>query len=129
MRYLLLIREPRQSCTMGSLYVDGHFYCHTLEDVEREHEKIYGETAIPKGLYDVIMSYSPRFKRPLPELLNVPNFTNVRIHSGNSVQDTDGCILVGIRAGVGYLNSSRITSDRLNDTIMKSCGGVKIKIA
>ena len=81
-------------CTIGELSIDGAFECWTLEDVVRD-EKIPGETAIPSGTYNVIITMSNRFKRELPLLENVPNFTGVRIHPGNTSEDTEGCILVG----------------------------------
>jgi hypothetical protein len=88
--------------TIGELLIDGIFECYTLEDVERD-VKIKGETAIPKGAYKVIINESTRFKRLLPLLLNVPNFEGVRIHSGNTNHDTEGCILVGQTRGEGYV--------------------------
>jgi len=69
--------------TIGSLYVDGKFECYTLEDVVRLGEKVYGETAIPEGTYEVQITFSNRFKRDLPLLLKVPGFEGVRIHPGN----------------------------------------------
>lgn len=80
--------------TTGELYVDGKFVCYTLEDAIRK-EKIKGITAIPAGTYDVIINMSTRFKRLMPLLLNVPNYEGVRIHPGNTAEDTEGCILVG----------------------------------
>ena len=56
---------------------------------------MYGETAIPSGTYTVTLSYSNRFKKTMPEILNVPNFSGIRIHCGNSSKDTEGCLLVG----------------------------------
>jgi len=98
--------------TIGELSIDGVFECFTLEDVERK-EKIKSETAIPKGTYKVIINQSNRFKRLLPLLLNVPNFEGVRIHSGNSNHDTEGCILVGQTRGKDYIGQSRKAFDKL----------------
>lgn len=80
--------------TIGEMQVDGVFQCYTCEDIEREL-KVPGKTAIPKGTYDVIINMSNRFKRLMPLLQNVPNFSGVRIHPGNTAEDTEGCILVG----------------------------------
>jgi hypothetical protein len=98
--------------TIGELLIDGMFECFTLEDAERE-VKIKGETAIPKGTYKVIINESNRFKRLLPLLLNVPNFEGVRIHSGNSNHDTEGCILVGQTRNKNYIGQSRKAFDKL----------------
>lgn len=98
--------------TIGELLIDGVFECYTLEDVERE-VKVKSETAIPKGTYKVIINQSNRFKRLLPLLLNVPNFEGVRIHSGNSNHDTEGCILVGQTRGKDYIGKSRKAFDKL----------------
>ena len=76
------------------LFIDDVFECYVLEDKERE-EKILGKTAIPLGTYRIEFTYSNKFDRILPELMDVSGFTGVRIHSGNYVTDTDGCILVG----------------------------------
>ena len=82
--------------TIGELSVDGNYICDTLEDrVRPTGEKVYGETAIPYGTYTVTLSYSNRFKRILPEILNVPHFLGIRIHKGNTEQDSAGCIIVG----------------------------------
>ena len=81
--------------TIGELSVDGNYICDTLEDrVRPTGEKVYGETAIPYGTYTVTLSYSNRFKKTMPEILNVPNFSGIRIHCGNSSKDTEGCLLV-----------------------------------
>lgn len=80
--------------TIGKLYIDGQYFCDTLEDTVRE-KKIAGKTAIPAGTYQVIVNRSPKFKRDLPLLLDVPNFEGIRIHRGNTAKDTSGCILVG----------------------------------
>lgn len=98
--------------TIGELLIDGVFECFTLEDAERK-VKIKAETAIPKGSYKVIINESNRFKRLLPLLLNVPDFEGVRIHSGNSNHDTEGCILVGQTRNKNYIGQSRKAFDKL----------------
>jgi hypothetical protein len=103
---LTILREPsRDGATLGSLYINGVWECWTLEDVERDI-KIAGVTAIPVGTYPVKMTYSPRFKMVLPELVSVPQFSSIRIHAGNTALDTDGCILLGqAREGTTLLRS------------------------
>lgn len=82
--------------TIGELSVDNNYVCDTLEDKVRvDGEKVYAETAIPTGTYTLVLSYSNRFKKVMPEILNVPNFSGIRIHCGNSSKDTEGCLLVG----------------------------------
>jgi hypothetical protein len=80
--------------TIGELAVDGEFECFTLEDVVRD-KKIKGETAIPAGTYEIAVTFSNKFKKYLPLLMNVHDFEGVRIHPGNRPDDTEGCILVG----------------------------------
>ncbi len=80
--------------TLGAIYHNDTLFCYTLEDKVRE-TKVKHQTAIPLGFYSGIVSYSTRFGKMLPELLNVQNFVGVRIHSGNTPEDTSGCILVG----------------------------------
>lgn len=101
-----------ENSTIGEMLVDGVFECFTLEDKERP-VKIKGETAIPKGTYRVIINQSNRFKRLLPLLIDVPNFEGVRIHSGNSNHDTEGCILVGQTRNKNYIGQSRKAFDKL----------------
>jgi hypothetical protein len=116
--------------TIGELYVDDKFECYTLEDVVRDFSiKVHGSTAIPYGTYDVIISYSPRFGRYLPLLLNVPNFTGVRIHSGNTHKDTEGCILVGVKKGTHSILESRKAFAKLyNQMVFASQEGQPISI-
>lgn len=103
--------------TVGRLFVDGKFFCNTLEDTVRDlsnEKKVYGKTAIPYGEYKVIYNWSPKFGRNLPRLLNVPAFEGILIHPGNTADDSAGCILVGRNTEVGRLTESRYTSDKLN---------------
>lgn len=93
--------------TIGHLYIDGAYFCDTLEDTVRNGVKIPGKTAIPAGSYKVKKTMSPRFKTILPEILNVPGFTGVRIHSGNTAKDTDGCLLLGLNKTKGAVLHSK----------------------
>jgi len=92
--------------TLGSLYIDDKLFCYTCEDRVRDinndgdlddvgEKKVYGETAIPKGAYKVILSMSNRFKKLMPEVLMVKGFAGIRIHAGNTAKDSHGCVLVG----------------------------------
>jgi len=101
-----------ENSTIGELTVDGVFECFTLEDKERD-VKIKGETAISKGTYKIIINKSNRFKRLLPLLINVKNFEGVRIHSGNTNHDTEGCILVGKTRSKDFIGQSRKAFDKL----------------
>ena len=122
---LHLLREPtKDDRTFGALYIDGVWQCWTLEDAIRQpgpasyHAaadrdawvagwKVKGQTAIPFGTYRVTLTHSPRFKQILPLLHDVPGFTGVRIHAGNTIDDTEGCVLVGLdRTSVKVLRSA-----------------------
>lgn len=106
--------------TIGVLMVDGEKFSDTLEDKVRDlnsEKKVYGETAIPAGKYKVVMSMSSKFKRVMPYLENVPQFTGIMIHPGNTPKDTLGCILVGENKKKGQLINSRKYSDELNKRI------------
>ena len=100
---LILKREYfGDTFTVGKLYKDDQYIGYTLEDKVREvigapveTWKQFGNTAIPTGTYKVLITMSNRFKMKLPQLLDVPGFSGVRIHTGNSSADTEGCILVG----------------------------------
>ena len=112
---IVVTRQPTANgCTIGTMTIDGAFECYTLEDVVRPHgEKVYGQTAIPAGRYQIKLTMSNRFKIVLPLLENVPNFEGVRIHPGNTAADTDGCILVGQTKTSNSIGSSRVAFDKL----------------
>lgn len=114
MRLRLERAEAGRIATLGNLYVDDIFCCHTLEDVVREPGvKIPGETAIPYGTYPVVITWSPRFECRLPLIADVPGFEGIRIHPGNTTADTDGCILVGEEIDGDRLVNSRAAFNRL----------------
>jgi hypothetical protein len=115
--------------TEGRMYIDGIFECFTVEDAIRSI-KIQNETAIPKGIYNVIMTMSTRFGKVMPLLENVPNFTGVRIHSGNSSKDTEGCIIVGAlndSMDDDFIGASKIAVSRLYPKIVDALA-VKEKV-
>lgn len=115
----------RDGYTISRIYVNGKLFgCNTLEDTDRglrqdmileeiKRIKVYGETAIPSGSYECVYTYSTRFKKMLPLLLDVPGFDGIRIHSGNSAKDTLGCILVGKNDKKGWISNSRFWTDKL----------------
>lgn len=110
---LKLVRSQYSpTSTLGELHVDGTFECFTLEDRVRS-AKVAGATAIPPGRYEVSVTWSNRFKRPLPLLMDVPNYTGVRIHTGNKADDTEGCILVGRKRLDDFVGESKLAFDPL----------------
>lgn len=116
---ILLSKEA----TIGELLANDEYKCDTLEDrVRPDGEKVYGKTAIPAGTYEVKLTYSPRFKQILPEILNVPNFTGIRIHKGNSSKDTEGCVLVGTWDGSkeNWISNSKVAFDNLMILLRKA---------
>lgn len=124
---LKLLRTEFPTYTKGMLYINDVFFCETLEDVNRDknkngifdlgEKKVYGETCIPYGTYKVIISYSPKFKRELPEILNVQDFTGVRAHRGNFTSDSLGCILCGEKVINGVLQNSTPYEKKLVATL------------
>jgi hypothetical protein len=111
------------SATIGELYIDKKYIADTLEDrVRPEGEKVYGKTAIPEGVYKVVLSYSQRFKKILPEILNVPNFTGIRMHCGNSSADSSGCVLIGTWDGEkeDWISNSKVAFNKLMSLLQKA---------
>ena len=124
-------RFKGETYTIGSLFVNDKYFCDTLEDKVRVlnsiKDKIPGETAIPSGTYKVCIEYSPRFKRKLPRLKDVPYFTGVLIHRGNTEEDTHGCILVGENKVKGkVINSTKYELALME--LLKSESDIKIII-
>ena len=131
MAKLLLVRKIDTNCdfTTGVLYIAKNNpaatmngkrimftqQCDTLEpkwrDLKKE-KKVRGKTAIPEGEYKIVMSPSAKFHRNMPYLKDVPQFEGIMIHPGNTVKDTMGCILVGVKSGTGLL-VSRITFEKI----------------
>lgn len=109
--------------TIGHLYVNGKYFCDTLEDPCRDlnqngkfdngEHKVYGNTAIPFSIYKVKLTYSPKFNRLLPLVLGVSEFEGIRIHAGNTVKDTEGCILPGENKEKGKVLNSRFYENKL----------------
>lgn len=115
--------------TIGDLSIGGEFFCNTIEDTVRElpaacpdtsrggsctcGEKAYAKTAIPAGSYKITLEYSPKYKRRMPYLHDVPHFLGILIHSGNTEEDSAGCILVGENTVKGKVLNSRATFKRL----------------
>ena len=128
----------RSTYTIGRLYVDGNYFCDTLEDTVRDlnkdgkfdngEKKIKGKTAIPYGTYEIKWTYSPRFKKYTPQLMNVPSFEGIRIHSGNTSADTEGCLILGENKQVGKVLNSRATINKFYPIIKKACSKGKVTI-
>ena len=128
MEILVERKWKKDAYTVGRMYINGKFYCNTLEDPDRglkdsmslaeiKSKKIYGNIALPTGKYNVVFTYSPKFRRKLPLLENVKGYDGIRIHSGNTAKDTLGCILVGENKEKGKVLNSRKWSDDLNTRI------------
>lgn len=117
MKLLLIRKYKKETYTIGNLYVNSKFFSNVLEDKDRgltqdmplskiKSIKVPNETAIPTGTYKVIVNVSPKFKRNLPRLLNVPGFDGILIHRGNTEKSTSGCLLVGENKIVGRVINS-----------------------
>jgi hypothetical protein len=142
---LSIIRKPSEKgATLSTWYVDGKYQCVGCEDVVRgpSEAKVYGKTAIPAGTYKVIVTMSTRFKRLLPLLVNMPggrilfgdkliDTCGVRIHSGNTPEDTEGCLLPGTRFGADgrSVDASRVAFEALFAKINAAlAGGEKVTL-
>ena len=137
---LILKRIARkEDYTIGHLMVDGKFFADALEDTDRGltqkmslstllQKKIHSKTAIPTGRYQIVWTYSNHFGKSMPLLMNVPGYAGVRIHSGNSAKDTEGCILVGKNDKIGWISQSREYISKLYPIIEAACKKEKVYI-
>ena len=123
--------------TISKVFLDGvDTRLFVLEDKVREIPgqhvltwKVFGETAIPKGTYKVIISFSNRFQMDLPEILNVEGFSGVRIHCGNTDKDTEGCLLLGATWNGGdFVGNSRAAFAQLFPTLEAAKDQILLKI-
>lgn len=118
--------------TIGKLYINDVYFCDTLEDKVRilnsYEDKVDAHTAIPMGVYKIKLTYSPHFKCILPELINVDFFKYIRIHAGNTIDDTAGCILVGENKIKGKLVNSKKTINKLMEILNKTTENICISI-
>ena len=122
---LTLVRDTfTDKSTIGILEVDGQFFSYTLEDKDRKledgGEKVYGQTCIPRGAYEVIIDFSPKYNKEMPHILKVPGYEGIRIHSGNKSEDTEGCILVGSSKSKDFVGNSKVTFDKLMELLDKA---------
>lgn len=137
LRLTRIARRP--TYTIGRLYIDGIYFCDTLEDKDRDYnhdgdldefgeQKVYAQTAIPSGTYKIILNWSNRFQRIMPLLLDVTGFEGIRIHNGTTAANTAGCILVGENSIIGQLTESRETFYRLFNILNKTIELIEIII-
>lgn len=139
----------REKYTIGRLYIDGKYFCDTIEDKDRglsqelpvtvnKNLKRRGVTAIPVGRYRVTLDVvSPKFSKKtayqfcggkLPRLINVPAFDGVLIHIGNTANDTEGCILVGKNTEVGKVLQSTVTFRALYEELKQAKDTIYITV-
>ena len=117
---MVLYRDVFEPCfTLGRVSMNGKPYGFSCEDTDRKlengGEKIPGATAIPRGRYRLVLSLSKRFKKIMPELLDVPGFAGIRVHGGNTAEDTEGCILLGaMRMKEGVRHCAPINSELIS---------------
>lgn len=108
----------KEEYTIGNMFIDGKWFCNTLEDKDRglsqslslsqnKKLKVYGKTAIPKGVYDIEIYFWSKYRINVPLLKDVPAFTGILIHNGRDQNNTLGCILVGLNTIRGKLTDGK----------------------
>lgn len=137
MELLLERKYLKSNYTISNLSVNGKFYCNVIEDVVRDFNKngtfdcgefkISGHTAIPYGEYEIKVTYSPKFKRELPLLLDVKHFEGIRIHRGNTEKDSSGCLIPGENKKKGMVINSTKYELELTKMI-KECNNKREKV-
>jgi hypothetical protein len=131
MELVLRRRFLGEDYTIGRLYLSDEYFCDTLEDKDRglrydmpideiRRIKVAHETAIPTGMYRVIVNLSPAKRRMLPRLLDVPGFSGILIHRGNTKSDSSGCILVGENKVKGKVINSTQYEKRLVEILTEA---------
>ena len=152
MKLTLNRRFKAPEYTIGDLYIDGQWFCNTLEDTDRDlsqdmlltyiqNKKIKSQTAIPTGTYKVDMDtvspkfsnyskypYAKQFNAKMPRLLNVKGFEGILIHAGSTQKHTDGCILVGINKVKGQVINSQATWKKLMSVLLRDKDNIELTI-
>ena len=130
MKLRLERKHLKDTYTIGKLYIDYTYFCDTIEDKVRGlvEPKVYGETAIRYGIYEVEVTYSPKFKRELPLIKDVPFFEGIRIHRGNTASDSSGCIIVGENKVKGKVINSTKYEELLVKTLKSTNEKITIEI-
>ena len=152
MKLTLNRRFKAPEYTIGDLYIDGQWFCNTLEDTDRglsqnmvltyiQNKKVKSQTAIPTGTYKVDMNtvspkysnyskypYVKQFNAKMPRLLNVKGFEGILIHAGSTQKHTDGCILVGINKVKGQVINSQATWKKLMSVLLKDKDNIELTI-
>lgn len=139
MRLELRRIAKKPTYTIGKLYINEEYFCDTIEDTDRglnsymsleevKAKKVKGKTAIPTDTYRVKITYSPRFKKDMPLIENVVGFDGIRIHSGNTAEDTEGCIIVGENKVVGKVINSKETYNKLFSILLQDKNNLRITV-
>lgn len=129
----------KNTYTIGRVFIDDVFFANSMEDKDRcltkdmplaeiKKRKVYGETAIPAGEYEVRMTYSPKYKRMMPQVMDVPGWTGVRLHSMNEAKDSLGCIGMGKNDKPGRISNSRATHAEFDKRLEAAGGRCRLRI-
>jgi hypothetical protein len=139
MNILIERKWKKETYTIGRVYINGEFFSNSMEDKDRglhqqmsekeiNAKKVYGVTAIPTGDYVVKMTYSPKYKRKMPQIMNVKGFSGIRIHSGNTATDSLGCVLLGNNDKPGWISNSRAACEAFEKMLIAAGGQCNLRI-